>query len=120
MTDESLMRHLIEQEAVREAAAGRVPHMEAILARVSAEVTKQAAERRKANPPAVFYTVSCTMAPDLAYVASRLHLPLTALDATFGVALIDADRQIYVVRVLTGTPTPSPGVDGPFADPSRR
>jgi len=59
--------------------------------------------------------------PSLNDAANLLHLPLRALDANFGVVLIDPSRHLYTVRSLADDSKVStagtPGVAGPFSDP---
>ena len=68
------------------------------------------------------YTIESPQGPpSLSEVASRLQLTLSALDASFGVVLIDPKRHLYAVRANSGDAnspaSADPGVSGPFADP---
>jgi hypothetical protein len=68
------------------------------------------------------YTIECSaQKPTLPEAATLLKLPLHALDAGFGVVLIDPAKHLYAVRILDdhgNSRAPGrPGVSGPFSDP---
>jgi hypothetical protein len=67
------------------------------------------------------YTIqSPSGAPTLAEVAARLHVSQSAVDASYGVVLIDPVRHLYAVRIFEGLGSSSshdPSVSGPFSDP---
>jgi len=59
--------------------------------------------------------------PLIEWVAEKLELPLEAFDSSFGVILINPDRNLYAVRVdgdlLPQVIENQEGVEGPFSDP---
>lgn len=59
--------------------------------------------------------------PTLAAAAELLRVPVSSMDETFGVVLIDPERRLYAVRVdadaLAVDEPSDPRVKGPFANP---
>lgn len=59
--------------------------------------------------------------PSVEDVAKLLGVPVTAIDAKFGIIIVDVERHICTVRVDSeqlpkGTDQPE-GVSGPYSDP---
>lgn len=57
--------------------------------------------------------------PTLEQAATQLGVPATALDASYGVVLLDPRRGTYSVALTADapTPTPQPNVEGPWSNP---
>lgn len=64
------------------------------------------------------YTVKIlTSSPTLTDAARSLQLPISALDTSFGVVLIDPKRHLYTVKSnADNVDVPDPN-NGPYADP---
>lgn len=74
------------------------------------------------GPPQAMMTIASPgRHPTLADAADLLHVPVSSMDETFGVILIDPERRLYAVRVdanaLTAGEPSDPRVKGPFANP---
>ncbi len=70
----------------------------------------------------VLYTLEYPAGPPaLTDAAAKLNLPVSALDAGFGVVAIDLKRHLYAVQVIGDGPTApvrhDAYVEGPFANP---
>lgn len=59
--------------------------------------------------------------PSIEFVAKKLNVTVSAIDAKFGVILVDLEHHIYTVRVdkdqLPKDMQQSEGVSGPYSDP---
>jgi hypothetical protein len=73
------------------------------------------------SPNYVLMTVECAEAkPRIASAAAALSVPVSAIDAKFGVVAIDPLRHLFAVQVLSSAiapPDKDRAFSGPFANP---
>lgn len=73
------------------------------------------------EPAMALMTVEISGEPVLSAAADALGVPVSAIDAAFGVVAIDPERNLYAVQVREDALPPdaasAQGVSGPFANP---